>query len=595
MSKTTGSGFMYGVVHEASKVKNLRRRMNASCFVAPSVGPAKWQPPTTEVCLAAIGDLSKTTRQFRECLNGNSDNFSACPAPWDDEYLAKHGTEAGEMGQTYDDWSALTPEPESATPEFSSPSTTKQVPRHSVKELHREYAALTKKASTPQQLWRRQEIRNAKKERHNKMLCEGKSSISELNAWTCRVCKQPEISAEQMTCTACGAAPVPTTRTPEEQRDHAKEQHAALSHLRKRVPCGNSKSHIYLIPIDRHFPEIVADAMFQCLKAYLYGQQVHLLAPLLSEQEFLYNDEPLDNIILPHVEDPVVVRNRRARIQQQKDARIASGKGALIIPEDKRQISASAVLDALERKLKYNWHGADNAYVVIALTRRDLCDPQGCAQHCDLMQRLDRKLENVREQQRIVGARLRKAMMKGYHNKQQVAKTQAKILEKEKQLIIAEKGFEKIRLKKRAKYIVSKTDAKRRVSVMSFFRYDPALERTSISKNPGRSADLKMIVKRFAKMIVHNTCEMFGMAHCIYFHCRMNGSASCEQQDLSPMHLCPVCLRKLLDACGIHTTPRVIERYFQLQQFTGGIYKASFGPDPSRWFKQRAGTITSSA
>ena len=47
------------------------------------------------------------------------------------------------------------------------------------------------------------------------------------------------------------------------------------------------------------------------------------------------------------------------------------------------------------------------------------------------------------------------------------------------------------------------------------------------------------------------------------------------------------------DSCGIHTTPRAIERYFQLQQFTGGIYKECFGPEVARWYKQRGGCITS--
>ena len=38
---------------------------------------------------------------------------------------------------------------------------------------------------------------------------------------------------------------------------------------------------------------------------------------------------------------------------------------------------------------------------------------------------------------------------------------------------------------------------------------------------------------------------MFGISHCVHFHCRMNGSDSLEESDRSPMHLCPVCLRKL--------------------------------------------------
>ena len=57
---------------------------------------------------------------------------------------------------------------------------------------------------------------------------------------------------------------------------------------------------------------------------------------------------------------------------------------------------------------------------------------------------------------------------------------------------------------------------------------------------------MQIIVRRGTKFIVHQICQMFSMQHCIYYHCRMNGSATNEQQDLSPMHLCPVCLRKIM-------------------------------------------------
>ena len=97
-------GFLYSVVHETQKNNKLKMRMSALNDIQPASSPPVWYPPSNQICLAAIGDLSKTTRQFRESLNGNSDNFSACPAPWDDEYLALHGTEEGEDGQTYDEW-----------------------------------------------------------------------------------------------------------------------------------------------------------------------------------------------------------------------------------------------------------------------------------------------------------------------------------------------------------------------------------------------------------------------------------------------------------------------------------------------------------
>ena len=224
-----------------------------------------------------------------------------------------------------------------------------------------------------------------------------------------------------------------------------------------------------------------------------------------------------------------------------------------------------------------------------------VCSPFLSHVEIECIERIDRRLEHVRETQRKVAAQLRKAMMKGYPKKQKVAQEKTKILNNEKQQILIEKAFEQQKLIKLSKYITNKTITKKRTCMMSFYRYDPKRDRSSLAIDPGLMADRKVLVKRSCKMMVHHMCEMFGMKHCIYFHCRMNGSATNEQQDLSPMHLCPVCLRKLFACTGIFTTPKVIERYFRLQQCTGGLLKECFGEATCRWYKQRAGTITSAA
>ena len=38
---------------------------------------------------------------------------------------------------------------------------------------------------------------------------------------------------------------------------------------------------------------------------------------------------------------------------------------------------------------------------------------------------------------------------------------------------------------------------------------------------------------------------MFGLTHCTYWRCVVAGSNSQEETDRSPLHACPVCLRKL--------------------------------------------------
>ena len=255
------------------------------------------------------------------------------------------------------------------------------------------------------------------------------------------------------------------------------------------------------------------------------------------------------------------------------------------------QLSAAAVLDALHNRLQFHWHGADNAFMVIALTMRDLCDPAGVATDIESLERLARQLEHVKDQRSENAGVLRRAMMEGDRDTQKAAQNTANVYAKKIEEIIAKRTFQQDVLRKKAKYVVASTDSERRVSVLSFFRYHPSLERTSLHKRPPAFEDTQVLIRRACKMAVHKVCEMFSMKHCVYFHCRMNGSATMEQQDLSPMHLCPVCLRKLLHAIGVHTTPRVIERYFRLQTLTGGIYKDCFGKDASRWFKQRGATI----
>ena len=251
---------MYSVINEASALKKMKLRMNALYMVEPATGPPQWLPPSTELCRQAIGDTSQLTRQFTEVLNGDSDNFSQCPAPWDDDYLAKHCTEAGETGQTFDEWSALliATEPTStvaatemstathatssvyatASPTTSpSPSTSKKstpIKRSSVDELRKDYRVLhAKHHPSPQQIWKKDQIKQAKKDRHEEMLLTGKTSMSELNTWSCTVCNHTNIAPNSFTCPECGAAPAQPLGTPEEKSDGAIKRSIALAQLRR--------------------------------------------------------------------------------------------------------------------------------------------------------------------------------------------------------------------------------------------------------------------------------------------------------------------------------------------------------------------------
>lgn len=45
--------------------------------------------------------------------------------------------------------------------------------------------------------------------------------------------------------------------------------------------------------------------------------------------------------------------------------------------------------------------------------------------------------------------------------------------------------------------------------------------------------------------MTHEISHMFGIKHCIYYHCAMCGSMHAEEAARRPMHLCPICVRKL--------------------------------------------------
>src|SRR5437867_2852959 len=78
------------------------------------------------------------------------------------------------------------------------------------------------------------------------------------------------------------------------------------------------------------------------------------------------------------------------------------------------------------------------------------------------------------------------------------------------------------------------------VGVYSFARYDPAFY------GQQRGSDYEsVLLRRSCKVLVHETGHMFGVSHCVFFACVMNGSNHLGESDSRPFHLCPVCLRKL--------------------------------------------------
>lgn len=90
-----------------------------------------------------------------------------------------------------------------------------------------------------------------------------------------------------------------------------------------------------------------------------------------------------------------------------------------------------------------------------------------------------------------------------------------------------------------------------RVGVYSFCRYDPAF-----AGQPRDERTPTTILRRGFKLMAHEIGHMFAITHCIHNHCVMNGSNNLEETDRSPLHPCPLCLRKLHEIVGFDVAAR---------------------------------------
>jgi archaemetzincin len=113
-----------------------------------------------------------------------------------------------------------------------------------------------------------------------------------------------------------------------------------------------------------------------------------------------------------------------------------------------------------------------------------------------------------------------------------------------------------------------------RVGVCSFARYDPMFY------GQLRRPDYQtLLLRRACKVLVHETAHMFGLQHCIFFNCLMNGSNHLGESDRWPMHFCPVCLRKLQFSTGSD----IVQQYGKLALF----YDAAGFAHEAQWMRNR--------
>ena len=73
----------------------------------------------------------------------------------------------------------------------------------------------------------------------------------------------------------------------------------------------------------------------------------------------------------------------------------------------------------------------------------------------------------------------------------------------------------------------------------------------------------RRLKRRALLLTAHELGHMFGLRHCVFYACAMNGTNSLTESDRQPLHLCPVCREKLRHALGFDPA----ERYRRLADF----------------------------
>lgn len=115
-------------------------------------------------------------------------------------------------------------------------------------------------------------------------------------------------------------------------------------------------------------------------------------------------------------------------------------------------------------------------------------------------------------------------------------------------------------------FVFGQASLRQRVGVYSFARYHPSFYEYDDGHRHGDrtpEAIRQLILRRSLNVMVHELGHMFGIQHCVYFHCVMNGSNSLDESDRQPSHLCPMDLHKLMHATSLDP----VKRYRALQGF----------------------------
>jgi len=98
--------------------------------------------------------------------------------------------------------------------------------------------------------------------------------------------------------------------------------------------------------------------------------------------------------------------------------------------------------------------------------------------------------------------------------------------------------------------------------------------------------DAARYFERVVKLVVHQAVHLFGVLHCCYYRCVMNGSSSMNEFDNKPPYVCGMCLKKLNYVVGFDP----LDRYAQLAY----AWSMAGREDISRWYGTRVSIVRGS-
>jgi archaemetzincin len=78
-----------------------------------------------------------------------------------------------------------------------------------------------------------------------------------------------------------------------------------------------------------------------------------------------------------------------------------------------------------------------------------------------------------------------------------------------------------------------------------------------------KKSEQNLLITRSCKLLVHETCHLLGIDHCIFMDCCMNGSGHLEEDFRQSMFLCPIDLKKLTLIFNFN----LINRYEKMKSF----------------------------